>query len=658
MIRFYFKRGLILIEVQERWELMRRLPSGKLQFQNETGEIKNLDEYEVLDKWNRQEWIIDISSIGAKENTFYLAIARDLSTYPERWQHIARRRERYVRELNPEICPYNIERWRGLIREIANKFGENHAPSPQAVLSWWRKYRNLRTINSLLPKQTTTRFEKRGGRFAIFEEVVSEFYLKKELPPKSDVFEAILLRITRLNQGKEEAEKIRPLSRATVYRWIDQLRQDVVDASRLGADAARVKYRMTLDTLKVDHVLARVEIDHTPLDVLVMDQGTLLPIGRPWLTLALDKYSRMVLGFFISFNPPSSYSVLQCLRSAILPKDHWLKRFPDIKGKWPAFGIPILIAVDNGMDLHSDALEKACQELGIQILFCPAATPQYKGSVERIFRTLEDGLIHKLPGTVFSNIGQRGDYQAEELAAIDFETLLRLVVKWIVDVYNMSRNRQIGFIPLEKWMDSISKVQVELPVDPKQLMVITGIPANRTLFHYGLELDGLHYNSRRLQEIRLKAGESLRLDLKFYEEDISYIHVFDKYVDEYIEVPAINMDYAAGLNRMVHRLIRSHARKIFGEQYSLLQLLEAKEDIQRIIQEAIKSKKMLSRKKGAGLMATDSETFINASNQENNATKSEVDTGPSGPSDLPEGLDDELPRFKDSKKDDDSGDEK
>jgi hypothetical protein len=31
-------------------------------------------------------------------------------------------------------------------------------------------------------------------------------------------------------------------------------------------------------------VLERVEIDHTKLDLFVVDQKTNLPIGRPWLT--------------------------------------------------------------------------------------------------------------------------------------------------------------------------------------------------------------------------------------------------------------------------------------------------------------------------------------------------------------------------------------
>ena len=42
-----------------------------------------------------------------------------------------------------------------------------------------------------------------------------------------------------------------------------------------------------------------VQIDHTKLDIIVVDDEQRLPIGRPWITLAIDVYSRMVTGFYI-----------------------------------------------------------------------------------------------------------------------------------------------------------------------------------------------------------------------------------------------------------------------------------------------------------------------------------------------------------------------
>jgi transposase InsO family protein len=41
--------------------------------------------------------------------------------------------------------------------------------------------------------------------------------------------------------------------------------------------------------------LANGMIDHTLVDVVIVDEGDRLPIGRPWLTLAIDVASRAVL---------------------------------------------------------------------------------------------------------------------------------------------------------------------------------------------------------------------------------------------------------------------------------------------------------------------------------------------------------------------------
>ena len=51
---------------------------------------------------------------------------------------------------------------------------------------------------------------------------------------------------------------------------------------------------------RVDNALDVVQIDHTPVDVIVVDEAHRLPIGRPWLTLAIDVATRVVAGFYVS----------------------------------------------------------------------------------------------------------------------------------------------------------------------------------------------------------------------------------------------------------------------------------------------------------------------------------------------------------------------
>lgn len=645
MIRFSSKVGLRFLEKEMGWELSRRLVTGKIQFQSDLGELLNLTDQELRARWLSQDWIVDESSLGTLANAIYLAAPRDLRTYPENQQREAKRRKHYLEAIDPEHTRYHQERWRTIIIQVAERIGDRCPPCPATVHTWWRRYRLAKSFTSLIPRNKPIHRPYVKLAYQVFEEVVATVYLTNQQLPKQVVVDELHRRIPAVNQGLLKEDRIRVPCRATIYRWLDRLQHDLVDASREGAEAARMKYRAAIGSVKVGNVLARIEIDHTPLDLIVIDSLTKLPLGRPWLTMAIDSYSRMVVGFYISFNAPSGHGVLQCLRRSILPKDEWLVRFPDIRGQWPAYGIPELIAVDNGADLHSDALEGACLEMGIQILFCGSKTPQHKGSIERFFRTMNMGLIHRLPGTVFSNVDQRGHYPSGEKAVIDMEGLIYLITKWVVDVYNVTPHRGINARPIDRWFESAERRVIELPAYPQQLEIIAGIPAKRTLFHYGIELDGLQYNSELLQTIRRRAGANVPVSLKYYEDTVAHIHVFDTHLQEYLKVPAKLAEYAENLPRDIHRLVRENARKRFGDHCANPQLLQARMEIEAIIQEAIQAKKMGHRKAGAGYLMHDSEAVLNGKDPLAEARKPLKPIKEVVPLALPSGLDDNLPDF-------------
>jgi putative transposase len=67
-----------------------------------------------------------------------------------------------------------------------------------------------------------------------------------------------------------------------------------------------------------------LQIDHTQVDVIAVDEQKRLPIGRPWLTLAIDVRTRMVAGFHVSLWSPSTLSLSLVLSQAVLPKTSWL----------------------------------------------------------------------------------------------------------------------------------------------------------------------------------------------------------------------------------------------------------------------------------------------------------------------------------------------
>jgi len=648
MIRFTFRKGLRFNERQQTWTLIRRLANQKLQLEDDAGEIVTYTESELLSRWLKRELVIDESCLSDPDAIFRTATPRDLSTYPASIRTESLRRLKYVVALDGCNVTSVSKLLQPQISKIAATIGDPKPPSPMTLYRWLKSYRMSRAGAQMVSMRHRSGRPKNNAADDLLEESISTVYLDQQQHSVSDVYNDVCARVKKVNKGLDQASQIRCPSRATVYRRVEGLEKEIVDRARLGKNAAERKYRPVLGTVKVSKVLERIEVDHTPLDVIIIDADTNLPLGRPWLTIAIDRYSRVIMGFYVAFHEPSSFTILQCLKRAVLPKDEWLSKYPDIQTKWPCHGIPELIATDNGMDLHSAAFSDICFELGIQLLFCPAKKPEYKGSVERFFRTISEGLVHKLPGTVFSNIKQRGDYPSEELAAIDLKTLMHLLTKWVVEIYHCSKHRKLGMTPLDKWYESAPNCCIELPAYPDQLDVLVGIPAERTLFRYGLEIDNLMYNSDELQTIFLRLGADARtkVKLKYYEDDVSYIHAFHPPTETYIRVPAVDWDYAQKLNRHVHTLIQAAAREKYGSRINISRLLEVKDEIQKMVSDAINSKKMRERKRAASLKKRDSEAVIKETQSPIEQARAKSRSAkPKSNIQLDSGLDDKLPVF-------------
>src|SRR5260370_12143176 len=82
--------------------------------------------------------------------------------------------------------------------------------------------------------------------------------------------------------------------------------------------------------------LAVAQIDHTPMDVIVVDEEHRQPIQRPSLTVVIDVYCRMVLGFAIYLEKPSAFTAGLAIAHAVLPKEHWLADVPPIRSIRPS----------------------------------------------------------------------------------------------------------------------------------------------------------------------------------------------------------------------------------------------------------------------------------------------------------------------------------
>ncbi len=154
-------------------------------------------------------------------------------------------------------------------------------------------------------------------------------------------------------------------------------------------------------TLPLQYVFA----DHYRLDVLHVDDELREVLGRLWLTVLIDAFSRAVLGLYLAYEAPCIESIQGALRHAIWPKADLTEFGIDLP--WACYGIPQRLSLDNAWAHHSYSLEDLARALGgggrytaMELLFRPPYQARYGGLVERLFGNLSGQLRERLPGAL------------------------------------------------------------------------------------------------------------------------------------------------------------------------------------------------------------------------------------------------------------------
>jgi putative transposase len=362
------------------------------------------------------------------------------------------------------------------------------------------------------------------------------------------------------------------------------------------------KFRSVLGHRVTDAPLERAEIDHTPLDLMVVDDDTCLPLGRPYLTACIDDFTRCILGIFVSFEPPSYLTVARCLKDSFLPKLRLGEFYPEVRGAWDAHGVMRELVVDNGAEFHSNSLELACFTLGIEIHYAPRKTGWFKAKIERFLGSANRGVAHGNPGTTFSNVLEKEDYDPSKHAIIRLSALQQMLRVWIVDYYHQKPHRGLGVSPSAKWASSINPDDILVPDDPARLDAILGRVETRVLSHKGIELDWLQYNSPDLAELRKRFGDRLDVEIRVDDADIGKIFVLSPDKKTIFEANCLSHEYANGLSRWQHKVCRRFADRNIGVSNPMA-WLRAKETIAQIIEGEMahrprKSAKRIGRFKG------------------------------------------------------------
>ncbi len=470
--------------------------------------------------------------------------------------------------------------------------GVAYRPSFQQVLRWRAKY-----VNSLEDPRTQIDGRHRSGiarapaadrrrvaekTLELAREAVAEKYLQRPGFSRLATFQHLELLVEKHNRKHPEDQLA--VSRYIIDRVIAETPAALVVERREGKHMARNRFRgVTGGRRVVAAPLERSEMDHTPTDLMVVDDRTRLPLGRLTASVMIDAHSTNINGYYLGFEPPSDHAVLACMKQAFLPKT-WVQAIePACRNAWEVHGIPDALGLDNDASHHSRAVEDVALRLNFDLDFRRVKTPSDGGRIERWFRTLNTRLLHRATGTTFSNIFLRGDYDPMRNAIATFDEVHRAFLRFIVDDYQQTVNKTRHDTPANLWARGFADGDEPRLADADMLDIIMGKTETRTLSHNGVENFGLIYNSRALTDLRRdranpKTGR-MRVKVKMDCGDVDYVHVEDPRSREWIRVPSLKPEYTKGLTLYQHRVFSQYQKEQANDRARYVTVLEAREEI-------------------------------------------------------------------------------
>lgn len=584
----------------ESYEVRRLLPGGNLNVANvRTGETQVVPVGQLVEALFADE--LQFVGEGRLAKPALKSDYIDLSDCPEALRAVAEYRLEVIRPLlrlppceRKKAIQARARGFKGRRRD--NERDPDTAVSAASLYRWIAAYTGSGgDIRALIPNT-----DKRGGKQkprleaeveAIVTAVIDDLCDVREKRTIDYLHREIAVRIDEENQHRPAGERLTLPSRATIGRRVVAL--DVVKRGGRLAEQELTQYGATeYPTIPLE----RAEIDHTRSDIIVIDEADFLPLGRLTLTYCLDTATRYPLGYYLGFEPPSYYTVMECLYCSIWSKGDVREKY-DTEHDWLAYGIPYMLVVDNGKEFIGRDLEDACHQLGTTLQRTPIKTPHFKAAVERMFGTLNTSLLHTLPGTTFSNTRQRGDYDSLKQACISLGDLDRMMHIFLLDIYAEDFHRGLEGIPARQWEAATSSgFFPRLPSSAEELRILLGRVAYRTIQPYGIEFEVLRYNCSELALLRtrMRKQDDRRVKFKYHPSDLSRIWVYNPFDKQYIEVPALAQEYTQGLSLWKHRVIRNFVLSQQGK-VDIVALGRAQRKIQEIVETSLKRKKLGTR---------------------------------------------------------------
>ncbi|WP_445288678.1 Mu transposase C-terminal domain-containing protein [Variovorax atrisoli] len=615
MTGFMFRNNMAFEWKGAPFRVERLLPDDELLVeQTQTGSLTKCTRAQILHAYEEGHLRVAAAATAMPPNT--AVFGRPLQDLPPSTQKETARRWRYVTQVLEAGPPMFTSHYlQPLLTRIAAQLHDEHPPSRATFYRWYKRY-----LRSGQPRGLVPRYDLRGSSRSkqadevhrIFSEEVDKAFNLSRAASVSSISDSLGKRIAFENARRLPDDQLRIPHKRTVYRMVARMDAFDLTARREGPVAADRRFKLVGQGPESKDILERVEVDHTPLDLFLIDESTGLSLGKPLLTMFLDHYSRMPLGYYLSYGGASAAAVMGALRHAVLPKTAAAQVMAELRTEhaWPCYGLPDTLVLDNGLEFLGDTLESVALDLGIRLQFCPKHQPRFKGTIERFLKTCNHHFVHQLPGTSLARLHQRGDYDPAKHAVLTLGQFVQIFEKWMLDVYAQRPHRGLeGLSPWEQWKEGALRREPALPGSLDMLRQRIGLVSERPLRREGITLNSIQYNGEALQPVINTFGVGIKVRVLHDPNDLGEIFVWSPDSNDPVTVPALKPEYAKGLSATQHELMLEvkrergqHARDSTGAR-------DAQAHIADQVTKLMEDRKQSKRRKAASLRGDSSATL-------------------------------------------------
>ncbi|MDQ0084496.1 putative transposase [Variovorax boronicumulans] len=571
-MKFALRTGLILRNGERHLQVARELPDGEVLLEDVlTLRPTVVKQAELLKRiWAGR--LVPVTSLAKASKTPEQPDDRwanelplvDLSRVKVSWQRQIDYRLRYIKGVEAAHAAFgNRRRVAAVIRTVAKVIDDRSPPSVSTVIAWGRRFlhseRNpLALVDGSKLRRTPRRLHEVVEK--LIGEVLRARYLTRDRNSLRHAHDCLIKEMRMAVDTGQLPEQEASVSLATLSRRVGEIDIYQRIASRHGDARARMLTRTSMDGTAASYPLQCVEVDHTPLNWVVICDDTGLPLGRPWLTVVIDAFSGYILGFYLSFFAPGVSSVAGALRNSVIPKDEFCAQL-GLSSPWLSHGLADEWLLDNGLEFHALAFLRIMWTLGIDVTYCRVRTPWLKPHVERFFGslnylTLGRGRVHKAMANVV-NIDPYKD------ATVGFGDLVKGLTMFISEEHALTIHQRKLARPIDLFQEGIQRCPPAIyPGSWDELRLVSGLSRHLMVGPGGLELHGIPYGSAELLPWRKELGERFKVLAKWDPDDVGTLFVqHPKRETEWIECPTRWGDYARGLSFNQHRMIRKFARE-------------------------------------------------------------------------------------------------